>query len=198
MQDRALRIANGTQDECIWFLEHPPLYTRGTSAKDQDLLAPNDLPVFVTGRGGQFTYHGPGQRVVYVMIDLKKKGGDLRKYVSFLEEWIIQSLKELGITGFRREGRVGIWVTPPPPDPESKIAALGVRIQKGVTLHGIALNVDPNLTHFQGIVPCGLKDFGVTSIRKLNTPSTMEQIDSILQRTFTDLLATYFPKSNEK
>lgn len=181
MEQRVKAIQSGEGQECIWLLEHPPLYTAGTSAKPEDLLEAH-FPVFQTGRGGQFTYHGPGQRVGYVMIDLSKRLKDVRQFVTALEQWLIDTLKEWGIQGERRQGRVGIWVKTPGGD--EKIAALGVRMSKWVTFHGVALNVHPNLDHFQGIVPCGLPQFGVTSLSQLGLTLAMDDIDRALRKNW--------------
>lgn len=181
MEARAEAIHAGTADELIWLLEHPPLYTAGTSAKGEDLLDPR-FPVYDAGRGGQYTYHGPGQRVVYLMLDLKARGRDVRAYVTQLEEWIIQSLAHLGVTGERRQGRVGIWVQRGA-FREDKIAAIGVRIRRWVTLHGIAINVAPDLTHFGGIVPCGIQEHGVTSLADLGIPAALADLDAALAAT---------------
>ena len=181
MDARADAIHAGTADELIWLLEHPPLYTAGTSAQAEDLLDPR-FPVYDAGRGGQYTYHGPGQRVVYLMLDLKARGRDVRAYVTALEEWIIQSLAHLGVTGERRQGRVGIWVQRGP-FKEDKIAAIGVRIRRWVTLHGIAINVSPDLGHFTGIVPCGIQEHGVTSLADLGFTATMADLDAALGAT---------------
>ncbi|MBX3457332.1 MAG: lipoyl(octanoyl) transferase LipB [Candidatus Paracaedibacteraceae bacterium] len=180
MQSITRDIHQGGQ-ECIWLLEHPPLYTAGTSAKPQDLLMADRFPVFETGRGGQYTYHGPGQRVAYIMLDLNQRKPDLRWFVQELENWIIRILAEFGVTGFQREGRVGIWTDTP--NGEAKIAAIGVRVSKWVTYHGIAINVHPDLSHFSGIVPCGLPQFGVTSLHDLGINVTMEQVDEALKQT---------------
>ena len=181
MEARADAIHAGTADELIWLLEHPPLYTAGTSAQAEDLLDPR-FPVYDAGRGGQYTYHGPGQRVVYLMLDLKARGRDVRAYVTALEEWIIQSLAHLGVTGERRQGRVGIWVQRGP-FKEDKIAAIGVRIRRWVTLHGIAINVSPDLGHFTGIVPCGIQEHGVTSLADLGLTATLADLDAALGAT---------------
>lgn len=181
MEARAEAIHHGTADELIWLLEHPPLYTAGTSAQAEDLLDQR-FPVYDAGRGGQYTYHGPGQRVVYLMLDLKRRGRDVRAYVTQLEEWIIQSLARLGVTGERRAGRVGIWVARGGMR-EDKIAAIGVRIRRWVTLHGIAINVAPDLTHFTGIVPCGIQDHGVTSLADLGIPADLSTLDAALAAT---------------
>lgn len=181
MEQRVAAIRAGTTPEMIWLLEHPPLYTAGTSAKATDLLNPR-FPVFETGRGGEYTYHGPGQRVGYVMLDLKKRQRvpDIKLYVWQLEEWIIRALSDFGVKGERREGRVGIWVAHD--GTESKIAALGVRIRHWVTYHGIAINVDPELSHFGGIVPCGIREFGVTSFHDRGVRISMNDLDAALIR----------------
>jgi lipoyl(octanoyl) transferase len=187
MEARAAAIAEGKAGEQVWLLEHPPIYTAGTSAQDSDLIDAR-FPVYRTGRGGQFTYHGPGQRVGYVMLDLKSRKPDVRAYVRDLEQWLIETLAELGVKGERREGRVGIWVQRPPTSllnaREDKIAALGVRIKRWVTFHGVALNVEPDLTHFAGIVPCGISAHGVTSLADLGIPATMADVDVALKRSF--------------
>jgi lipoyl(octanoyl) transferase len=169
----------------VWLLEHPPLYTAGTSAKQTDLLDHKGFPVYETGRGGQFTYHGPGQRVGYVMMDLTEHGKDVRKYVCNLEEWIIQTLAEFDIESFRREGRIGIWVNHQ--GAEKKIAALGVRVKKWVTMHGIAINLNPDLSHFSGIVPCGISEFGVTSLNELGKDISISDLDKTLKATFENI-----------
>src|SRR5471030_416444 len=181
MDARAAAIAEGTAGELVWLLEHPPIYTAGTSAKDADLIEAR-FPVYRTGRGGQFTYHGPGQRVGYVMLDLKTRKPDVRAYVRDLEQWLIETLALLGVKGERREGRVGIWVARGMR--EDKIAALGVRIKRWVTLHGVALNVDPDLSHFSGIVPCGVRAHGVTSLADLGIPASMADVDVVLKQSF--------------
>lgn len=175
-------IANGTEPERVWLLEHPPLYTAGTSARDSDLVEPQRFPVFRAGRGGQFTYHGPGQRVAYVMLDLHRRGGDVRAFVAGLERWVIDTLGDFGVTGERREDRVGVWVTRP--GREDKIAAIGIRIRRWVSFHGIAINVAPDLSHFSGIVPCGIRDHGVTSLADLGISADMNAVDRSLQRHF--------------
>lgn len=179
MQTRVSAIQSGHEKELVWLLEHPPLYTAGTSAKDGDLIDTSTFPVYQTGRGGQFTYHGPGQRVAYVMINLAKREKDLRAYVYALEQWIIDTLALLGIQGERRVGRVGIWVVTS--GGEEKIAAIGVRISKWISYHGVAINVMPDLTHFSGIVPCGLPEFGVTSLQKLGVTIALSELDRLLQ-----------------
>lgn len=180
MEQRAKAIRDEAAPELVWFLEHPPLYTAGTSAKSEDLKDSKNLPVFETGRGGQYTYHGPGQRIVYVMMDLAKRDRDVRVFVTALEQWIIDTLKEFGIHGERRCGRVGIWVTHEGED--QKIAALGIRLRRWVSFHGLAINVSPNLAHFNGIVPCGLSQFGVTSCQALGTLITLPELDEALRR----------------
>lgn len=187
MEARAARIADGEAPEAIWLLEHPPLYTAGTSAKTADLLDAGGFPVYPTGRGGQYTYHGPGQRVGYTMLDVKARGGDIRRFVRDLEEWLIRALARLGVQGERRDGRVGIWVVDPANGTENKIAALGIRIRRGVSFHGVSLNVDPDLTHFAGIVPCGISQHGVTSLRHLGRPATMADVDAALKSAFAEI-----------
>jgi lipoyl(octanoyl) transferase len=185
MEHRAALVRTGEAPELLWLLEHPPLYTAGTSAAENELLTPNRFPVFRTGRGGRFTYHGPGQRVAYVVTDLRKPGPpDVRRYVQTLESWLIAALARFGVTGGRREGRIGIWVDTP--TGEAKIAALGVRISRWVTTHGIALNVSPDLSHFSGIVPCGISSFGVTSLKTLGAETDMAKIDAVLRETFEE------------
>lgn len=181
MEDRVAAIATGSAREMVWLLEHPPVYTAGTSAKESDLIAAR-FAVYRTGRGGQYTYHGPGQRVGYVMLDLKRRGPDVRAFVHNLEEWLIRALAELSVKGERRNGRVGIWVARP--GREDKIAALGVRVRHWVTFHGVSLNVDPDLTHFSGIVPCGIKEHGVTSLADLGIPTSMADADIALRTAF--------------
>lgn len=191
MEARAAAIAAGTAEEAIWLLEHPPLYTAGTSAKPEDLVEPDRFPVFDVGRGGQYTYHGPGQRIVYVMLDVKKRGQDVRCFVRQLEKWVIAALAEFNVAGEIRQGRVGVWV-PRPDKPrladgslaEDKIAALGIKIRKWVSFHGISINVEPDLTHFSGIVPCGIREHGVTSLVDLGLPVTMADLDAALMATF--------------
>src|SRR5271169_2908985 len=185
MDARAAAIAAGTADELVWLIEHPPLYTAGTSARPEDLLDQR-FPVFTAGRGGQLTYHGPGQRVAYVMLDLRRRGADVRRFVANLEEWLIRTLAAFDVTGERREDRVGVWVRRPDRGEgrEDKIAAIGIRVRRWVSLHGISLNVDPDLSHFDGIVPCGVADprYGVTSLRELGCAATMHEVDEALQR----------------
>ena len=181
MEARAAAIAEGDAGELVWLLEHPPIYTAGTSAKDGDLLEAR-FPVYRTGRGGQFTYHGPGQRIGYAMLDLKTRKPDVRAYVRDLEQWLIETLAQFNVKGERREGRVGIWVQRG--SREDKIAALGVRIKRWVTLHGVALNVEPDLTHFSGIVPCGVTAHGVTSLADLGIAVSMADVDVALKQSF--------------
>ncbi|SDE14848.1 lipoyl(octanoyl) transferase [Salipiger thiooxidans] len=194
MEDRAAAIARGEADEAIWLVEHPPLYTAGTSARHEDLRDPDRFPVFESKRGGQFTYHGPGQRVVYVMLDLNRHGRDIRCFVQNLEKWVIAALAEFNVTGHIRDGRVGVWVERPErprlPDgsmAEDKIAAIGIRLRKWVSFHGISINVEPELEHFSGIVPCGITDFGVTSLVDLGLPVTMTDVDVALKRSFGEI-----------
>ncbi|MEM7747666.1 MAG: lipoyl(octanoyl) transferase LipB [Pseudomonadota bacterium] len=187
MEARVAAIARGEASELIWLLEHPALYTAGTSAKEEDLLHANRFPVFRTGRGGQYTYHGPGQRVVYAMLDIKRRtGGDVRKFVALLEWWLISVLAEFGIHGETRDDRVGVWV--PTRDhgemTEAKIAAIGIRVRKWVSFHGLSLNVSPDLEHFDGIVPCGISDHGVTSLADLGRTSSLERVDDVLRQVF--------------
>jgi lipoyl(octanoyl) transferase len=186
----AAGIAAGTEPETVWLVEHPPLYTSGTSAKPGDLLEAR-FPVFETGRGGQFTYHGPGQRVAYVMLDLNRRGRDVRDFVQHLEAWVMAALAEFNVTGETREGRVGVWVKRPDKGEgyEDKIAAIGIRLRKWVSFHGISLNVEPDLSHFSGIVPCGIAEqkFGVTSLVDLGLPVTMDDADVALKKCFGDV-----------
>ena len=191
MENRVAGILQQDKPELLWFLEHPPLLTAGTSANPSDLLDPERFPVFQAKRGGEYTYHGPGQRVVYAMMDLNVRGKDVRKYVWHLEEWIIQTLSDFNIKGERRAGRVGVWVVRPERSPlpdgspaEDKIAAIGVRIRRWVTFHGISINVEPDLSHYDAIVPCGIQDYGVTSLVDLGIPVSMEEVDAVLLRNF--------------
>lgn len=201
MEARANAIASGAAAEQVWLVEHPPLYTAGTSAKDHDLVTPR-FPLLRTGRGGQITYHGPGQRVVYVMLDLKRRMPDLRAYVCALESWIIATLGAFGVEGLRREGRVGVWVARPekPRGPcgetaEDKIAAIGVRVRRWVSFHGVSLNVAPDLEHYSGIVPCGLSasQYGVTSLSDLAIRVSMDDVDAVLAREFEIIFGTIVP-----
>ena len=185
MEERAAAIAEGRARELVWLVEHPPVYTAGTSAKESDLLDAR-FPVFKTGRGGQFTYHGPGQRVGYVMLDLHRRGGDVRAFVRNLEEWLIRTLAQLDVKGERREGRVGIWVARPG-GREDKIAALGVRVRRWVTFHGVSLNVSPDLSHFSGIVPCGIREHGVTSLADLGILVPMTDVDVAMRKAFHEV-----------
>lgn len=194
MEARVAAIAEGRAAERIWLLEHPPLYTAGVSAKDDDLLAPGRFPVHRTGRGGQFTYHGPGQRVAYVMLDLNARGRDVRRLVRGLEQWLILALGSFGVEAGVREGRVGVWVERKGPDDhgglwkrEDKIAAIGVKVRRWVTFHGISLNVEPDLDHFSGIVPCGISEHGVTSLVDLGVLATMDDADGALRSAFHDI-----------
>ena len=197
MEARAAAIRAGEADEAIWLVEHPPMYTAGTSAKSEDLKDAARFPVYPTKRGGQYTYHGPGQRVAYVMLDVAARGQDVRRFVAEMEAWIIATLAEFNVTGERREGRVGVWVTrpekPPLPDGsprEDKIAALGIRLRKWVSFHGLSINVEPDLTHFEGIVPCGITEHGVTSLVDLGLPVTLTDVDVALKKTFPLVFTT--------
>jgi lipoyl(octanoyl) transferase len=182
MEARAEAIARGEASELVWLLEHPPLYTAGTSGRPEDLLDPDRFPVFKSGRGGQLTYHGPGQRVAYVMLDLGARGRDVRAFVAGLERWIVGALAELGVRGETRPDRIGVWVAREAG--EAKIAAIGVRVRRWVSFHGVALNVAPDLSHFQGIVPCGVRGHGVTSLRDLGVGAGMADADAALRRSF--------------
>nr|WP_040610332.1 lipoyl(octanoyl) transferase LipB [Oceaniovalibus guishaninsula] len=191
MERRAADIREGRADELIWLLEHPPLYTAGTSARPEDLLQPDRFPVHEVRRGGQYTYHGPGQRVVYVMLDVAARGHDVRCFVRDLERWVIATLAEFNVTGMIRAGRVGVWVERPekPRQPdgspaEDKIAAIGIKLRRWVSFHGLSINVEPDLTHFDGIVPCGIRAHGVTSLVDLGLPVTMADMDTALRRQF--------------
>lgn len=191
MDARAAAIRAGQAPDCVWLLSHPPLYTAGTRADPRDLLWPDRFPVYHSGRGGQFTYHGPGQRIAYVLMDLSPRGRDVRRFVRDLEAWIIAALARLGVRGERRDGRTGIWVAGTPDGGggggEAKIAAIGVRVRRWVTLHGLAVNVAPDLGHFAGIVPCGLRDHGVTSLAALGVSCTEAEMDRLLQETFCEV-----------
>ncbi len=196
MEARVAAIASGDAQECIWLLEHPPLYTAGTSARIEDLTDPERFPVYQSKRGGEYTYHGPGQRVAYVMLDLNKRGRDVRRFVKQLENWVISALAEFNVRGEIRDGRVGVWVrrddkplTVTGQPAEDKIAAIGLRLRKWVSFHGISINVEPDLDHFTGIVPCGITEYGVTSLVDLGLPVTLADVDSALQRTFDDAFA---------
>lgn len=187
MEARVAAIRAGTAPEMVWLLEHPALLTAGTSTDPGELLPGNTLPVHRTGRGGRYTYHGPGQRIAYVMLDLGRRGADLHAYVTGLETWIVAALARLGVTGMRRQGRVGVWVLGPD-GRESKIAAIGVRVRRWVSFHGISINLAPDLDHYAGIVPCGIRDFGVTSLDALGVAADMAMLDSALRATFQDHL----------
>ena len=188
MESRVRAIREGSAGELVWLLEHPPLYTAGTSADPAELLSPERFPVYETGRGGRYTYHGPGQRVAYVMLDLKRRGGDVRRYVTDLEDWLIETLAAFNLRGERRTGRIGIWIDRAalgaPAGTEDKIAALGVRLRHWISYHGVALNVDPDLEHFSGILPCGIAGHGVTSLADLGYPVAMADADVALRDAF--------------
>jgi lipoyl(octanoyl) transferase len=187
MEARAAEIAEGRASEMVWLLEHPPLYTAGISAKGGDLLAPGRFPVFESARGGQYTYHGPGQRVAYVMLDLRERGRDVHAFVAALEAWVISALLRFNVEGQIKPGRVGVWVdrkAPGIPTQEDKIAAIGVKLRRWVSFHGISLNVEPDLSHFDGIVPCGIREHGVTSLVDLGLPLTMDEADAALRSGF--------------
>jgi lipoyl(octanoyl) transferase len=186
MEDRVAAIRWEGARELVWLLEHPPLYTAGTSARAEDLVDPGDFPVYETGRGGQYTYHGPGQRVAYAMLDLKARQLDVRTFVWSLEEWVIRALAQFAVRGGRRAGRVGIWVALDG-GREAKIAAIGVRVRRWVSFHGIAINVDPDLSHFAGIVPCGIREHGVTSLADLGYPVGMADVDVALKTAFAEV-----------
>ena len=194
MEARVERIAAGTAAEAIWLLEHPPLYTAGTSAKPEDLTDPDRFPVYAARRGGQYTYHGPGQRVIYVMLDLNKRGRDVRRFVEDLEHWVIDTLASFNLRGEIRDGRVGVWVARPDKAPlpdgsprEDKIAAIGVRLRRWISLHGISINLEPELSHFEGIIPCGITGHGVTSLVDLGLPVTMDDLDIALKKQFDEV-----------
>jgi len=186
MEERAAAVREGTERELVWLLEHPPLFTAGTSADSAELFNPQGFPVYEAGRGGRYTYHGPGQRVGYVVLDLEKRGKDIRCFVHSLEQWMIDTLAEVGVSAHRAPGRIGIWVGDGPS--EAKIGALGVRVRRWVTLHGFAINVAPDLSHFAGIVPCGISEFGVTSLAALGKQIGFERVDCALKRTFLRFL----------
>lgn len=201
MERRVAAIHEGRADEAIWLLEHPPLYTAGTSARAADLLEPDRFPVYPTKRGGQYTYHGPGQRVIYVMLDVGKRGHDVRRFVQQLEAWVIAALAEFNVTGHIRDGRVGVWVvrddkplTATGARAEDKIAAIGIRLRKWISFHGISINVEPDLDHFSGIVPCGITEHGVTSLVDLGHPVTMHDVDAALRRSFDDIFGGSNPQ----
>ncbi len=193
MEARAGAIAAGDADELVWLVEHPPLYSAGVSAKASDLLQPDRLPVYRSGRGGQFTYHGPGQRVAYVMLDVRARGGDVRAFVCARETWIIRALAEFGVTAGTRAGRVGVWVARDAPPREDKIAAIGVKLRKWVSFHGVSVNVAPDLNHFAGIVPCGIREHGVTSLADLGLATTMSELDAALARAFHGIFGRTTP-----
>jgi len=186
MEQRVSAIREGIKSECVWLLEHPPTYTAGTSAQVDDLLLPDRFPVYATGRGGQYTYHGPGQRIAYVMLDLNRRGKDVRAFVCALEDWVTDVLSQFGVRGERRQGRVGVWVQRPElgAGKEDKIAAIGVRVRRWVTFHGIALNVNPDLEHYSGIIPCGVQEHGVTSLVDLGKQVSMNEVDAALRASF--------------
>ncbi|MDU8911965.1 lipoyl(octanoyl) transferase LipB [Aestuariicoccus sp. MJ-SS9] len=197
MEARAAAIAAGEAEECVWLVEHPPLYTAGTSARPADLKDPDRFPVHTSKRGGQYTYHGPGQRVAYVMLNVGKRGRDVRCFVQDLERWVIAALAEFNVTGHIRDGRVGVWVERPEKPrtvtgrvAEDKIAAIGIRLRKWVSFHGISINVEPDLSHFDGIVPCGITEYGVTSLVDLGLPVTMADLDVALRRSFDEVMET--------
>lgn len=202
MDQAVADIIDGTGPERVWFLEHPPLYTAGTTAKPEDLREPERFDVFKTPRGGQYTYHGPGQRVAYVMLDLKRRRQDVRRYVEDLEAWLIGALARFNVEGGIRPGRVGVWVDRSRPDAprEDKIAAIGVRIRRWVTFHGIALNIEPDLSHFEGITPCGIADprYGVTSLVDLGLPVTMDEVDAALTASFGDIFGPLVPETDDR
>jgi lipoyl(octanoyl) transferase len=195
MDRRAEAIAAGEAEEVVWLLEHPSLYTAGVSAKPEDLLLPDRFPVFESGRGGQYTYHGPGQRVAYVMLDLRERRRDVRAFVAALEAWIIAALDGLGVASAVRPGRVGVWVERTARPRDDKIAAIGVRLRRWVSLHGISLNVAPDLAHFEGIVPCGIREHGVTSLADLGVPATLELADAALRAAFESTFGSTTPAS---
>lgn len=192
MEQRVAAILAKEATQLVWLLQHPPLYTSGTSANDADLLTPTRFPVYATGRGGQFTYHGPGQRVAYVMLDLRRRDNDVRRFVFDLEEWLIRTLSHFNLRGERRPGRVGIWIARRG-GREDKIAALGIRVRRSISFHGISFNVDPDLEHFSGIVPCGISEHGITSLADLGLTATMQDVDLALRSAFE----TIFGKTAE-
>lgn len=187
MEARAEAIADGRAPELVWLLEHPPLYTAGTSARPEDLLDPHGLDVHRTGRGGRYTYHGPGQRIAYVLLDLRRRGSDVRAFVGGLERWIVAALASFNIRGEQRPGRTGVWVARREHGDEAKIAAIGVRVRRWVTFHGVSVNVEPDLSRYAGIVPCGISQFGITSLVDLGLPVTLEDVDDALRGAFADV-----------
>ncbi len=197
MEDRVAAIQTGEASEMVWLVEHPPLYTAGVSAKPGDLIAPDRFPVFASGRGGQYTYHGPGQRVAYVMLDLNRRQKDIRLFVQALEQWVIDTLWRFNVEGHIRDGRVGVWVERPDrgytPLTEDKIAAIGIKLRRWVSFHGISLNVEPDLSHFEGIVPCGIREHGVTSLLDLGLPVTMDEVDYALKLSFETIFGPVDP-----
>lgn len=195
MEARVADIRAGRADELVWLLEHPPLYTAGTSSKPADLLQPMRFPVHVAGRGGQYTYHGPGQRVVYVMLDLRRRRQDVRRFVADLEDWTIRTLARFNVRGEKRDGRVGVWVARDGGQREDKIAAIGVRIRHWVSFHGLSINLEPDLSHYAGIVPCGISQHGVTSLVDLGLPVTMTDLDMALAETFDEVFGAVTPSA---
>jgi lipoyl(octanoyl) transferase len=185
MEERITQIANGQANELVWLLEHPSLYTAGSSSESSELLQKNDIEIFETGRGGKYTYHGPGQRVIYLMLNLSNRGSDLHKYIASLEDWLISCFNELGLHSFKRAGRVGIWVFNSNHQ-EVKIAAIGIRVRKWVSFHGIAINVNPDLSYYNNIIPCGIKEYGVSSLKELGINVTYAKLDEILKRKFDE------------
>ena len=205
MEARADAIAKGEAGEAVWLVEHPPLYTAGTSAQRKDLVDPDRFPVYATKRGGQYTYHGPGQRVAYAMLNVGARGRDVRKFVAQMEEWVIQTLAEFNVAGERRQGRVGVWVvrndkprSASGAPAEDKIAAIGIRLRKWVSFHGLSINVEPDLSHFEGIVPCGISEHGVTSLVDLGLPVTMADVDVALKRSFDQVFSAPALTPNEQ
>ncbi len=185
MEERVKQIHESKAEEMLWFLEHPPIYTGGSSADIKELINSENLPVYLTGRGGKYTYHGPGQRVIYLMLNLTTRGQDIRKYVANLEDWIIASLAQIGLLCGKKTGRIGIW-TKSKEGKDAKIAAIGIRVRKWITYHGIAINVNPNIDHYKGIIPCGISEFGVTSLQELGYNLSLEDLDIILKGNFND------------
>jgi lipoyl(octanoyl) transferase len=186
MEERVTAIREGRAPELVWLLEHPPLYTAGTSADPRELLEPERFPVYAAGRGGRYTYHGPGQRIAYLMLDLKRRGPDVRRYVERIEELVIRTLGRFGVRGERRAGRIGIWVVLPDGS-EAKIGAIGVRVRRWVSYHGVAINLCPDLGHFQGIVPCGISEYGVTSLHALGVTASFAELDAALRASFAEV-----------